>query len=364
MKNKGRNIVLICAAGLLGFTSCKKDQIVIPESNEPVFVTEGTMGGEAFRIVAGDNGAFMHTMTFEENGVDVFSGKLSDGNLSIELGIYDGMLDMPLSQAVVEMLNITPSYSATSTQPLMVLSKSILASMSASQEIESIEWIVDGNNIGTNEASIYEPGLYNVCGHITFMSGGTAYLCNELIVGYTRNANFTIDFSVDQMSGMLTAGIDATPGSQIEFVNWFINDIPVTGNAILQTQLNQNAENLKAEVHFQGDIIRTKVACVSGVNYAHTVNDFTIFETLSTNFTPRDFNIRLRIEEGESIYLSERADNESSTMQITGIEYYGKNSNNKDVYKVSANLNAQVREVTSLKTLPVVFSTTFGVEVP
>ena len=135
MKKTLRNSIILCGIGLLGFTSCKKDVVEIPESNDPIFRTEGTFGSENFEIIAGDNGAYMFTMTEVQNGVNVFSGKISNGNFSVELGIYDGHIDMPAYDALNELLNLTPIFSANDSTPLVTLSKSMLSTMSGSQYI-------------------------------------------------------------------------------------------------------------------------------------------------------------------------------------------------------------------------------------
>ena len=70
---KNINYILI-AISLLVMVSCKKDKIEIPESNEPVFRVYGTFDGDSLTLIAGDDGAYMHTMTKLENGVNIFTG--------------------------------------------------------------------------------------------------------------------------------------------------------------------------------------------------------------------------------------------------------------------------------------------------
>src|SRR5690606_14714908 len=108
-------IGLVCIVA----SSCKKDVIEIPESNTPIFRVEGTMDGESFELIAGDDNVYMHTMTFEENGVSVFSGKIGGDDLSIEIGVYDGNIDFV--SKTPEPTTILPVFSQVSATPLTIL---------------------------------------------------------------------------------------------------------------------------------------------------------------------------------------------------------------------------------------------------
>jgi len=108
MKKIIKSISLIAGIGIILLTSCTKNKIEIPESNDPVFTLEGTFEGDSISLIAGDNNAFMHTMTYNENGVNLYSGQITDGNFSVKLGVYDGYLDFPVNEAVQDIANSTP----------------------------------------------------------------------------------------------------------------------------------------------------------------------------------------------------------------------------------------------------------------
>jgi hypothetical protein len=361
---KGRKSILFCAVGLLALTSCNKDVVEIPESNDPVFRTMGTLGTDPFEIVAGDNGAYMFTMTEVQNGVDVFSGKISDGNFSIELGIYDGMIDKPSHEAVETIMNvISPEFSQVTGAPLVTLSKDELATMAGSQYVDQIVWSIDGIYEDLNEVVITEPGKYHVCADVTFLDGATASICNEVIAGYNLGANFMIDFSVG-LQGLVTASVD-NMGNAMQQVKWFVDENQVGSDDHLETEILSGYHIITAEVQFENGVVRRKSVLVDGSNQQHTVNDFTIFEyQASTTVKPRDFNIRLFVEKNGKKYTTETAKNEDAYLLITGLEYYGKNDAGMDVYKVSADIKAQVREVGTSNTIPMSFTTVFGIEIP
>lgn len=361
MKMLGRKSLVMCAIGMIAFTSCKKDIVEIPESNAPVFATKGVLGMESFEIIAGDNGAFMYTMTQVENGVEVFSGRISNGSLSVEMGIYDGSVDKPAAQPALELGNLTPIFSHVGGEPLITLSKNVLASMSAGQYIETIEWYVDGDHVGTNEAEINSPGKFEVCAEITYLDGEIRMLCNEMIVGYELGANCMIDFSIGSQGG-LTAAID-NMGTSLSQVIWFIDGNQVSENNLLQTNVSSGSHTLSAMVYFTNGVVREKSVLVDGSNWQHACNDFTIFEYQAPSILPRDFNVRLFIEKDGKEYSSELAENENSSIVITGLEFYDENAAGNPVYKVSATVDARVREAGSLKNIPVSFNTIFGIEI-
>lgn len=162
---KGRFLIGFAIVGLLLLQSCSKAQVEVPESNDPVFLIEGVFAGEDFSLVAGDDNAYMFTNTFVINGVNFYSGNISNGNFSIELGVYDGMLDIPNHEPQVELSNLNPIFAQHTPPPITTLSKDMFAN---AQYISQIIWKVDGVQVGIDNAVIHEPGLYDVCAEITF----------------------------------------------------------------------------------------------------------------------------------------------------------------------------------------------------
>ena len=77
MRGRNRYLVGLLAAVVI-LSSCKKDKFDVPESNDPVFVVNGTIDNEAFQLVAGDAGAYMITGTMDINNVDFFYGNLNE----------------------------------------------------------------------------------------------------------------------------------------------------------------------------------------------------------------------------------------------------------------------------------------------
>lgn len=360
------NIYGLVLLSFVWLTSCTKDIVEVPQENDPVFKAEGMFGNDPFSIVAGDDDAYMYTMTSSENNVSIFSGEISNGTFSIRLGLYDGLLDKPSHVVEDDLMNVAPSFARSENEELLVLSKNTMLSLAQSQNINKIEWFVDGAWKATNEYVFYEPGIYNVCAEVYHVGNSSPYtMCDQVIVGYQRHVNCEIEFSVNQM-GQMNAEIDAY-GNTVDFVEWSFNgnSIGSSSSLLSQYQLPMSYGVLSAKVHFSGGFVRTKSVLVNGAYSQLAANDFTIFEEQSNTTVPyRDFNVRLDILKDGKYHTSMICDNTNSQITITGFEYFGKNDNGKDVYKVSAIISAMVKADGSIKSIPVNFSTTFGIEIP
>lgn len=353
---------LLCAVGMLTLGSCTKEVINLPEPNDPVFTLNGTMSGIEFDLIAGDDNAFMHTGTEMVNGVNLFSGELSNGDFSLELGIFDGMVDKPGHITVDEIQNIIPTFSSHGSQPLLVLSKSMLGS---NQVIENVDWYINNTFAGSDEVEIREPGKYSVCAFITFGNGDSNNLCEDIIVGYERNANFSIQyaFQAGQQGGIISANILAVDAG-VESVEWIVDDVSMGSDLTFEAVLDAQSTRVKAIVHFDNGAVREKVVIIDGDNNVYSAKSFSVMEMSSTYEAPnQDFNIRLTIKSNGKTYLSEYANNKNSSLDITGVEFYGKNTEGNDVYKVSGVVNAVVMELVTEKMVSVTFATVFGVEI-
>lgn len=337
--------------------SCKKDTIEIPESNDPVFTVSGNFDGEAFNIVAGDNGAYMNTMTRIENGVNVFSGIITSENFSIEVGVFDGNLDVVSTG--VPTSNIAPIFSSVSTTPIATLSKNVFQN---SSNINYIKWMIDGVDKGTSDVAIYEAGKYNVCAEIHFNDGSQKTLCNELILGFNHNATYHLETTL-----LGNGNIKVHPNNQsnpINSVEWYLNDVLTSFSNTLELNLPAELQKLTAKIHFENGAVKTKSILVNGYNEQKYIEDFSVFETQSEAFTPRDFNVKVIIKKGNETYRSDLANNVSSNLIISDISYFGLNSSGKEVYKITGVLNCKERKVGTTNDSDLKLNFVFGIEIP
>ncbi len=311
-----KHILLLGVTAIMLFSGCKKDTIEIPESNDPVFTAEGTIAGEQFRIVAGDNDAYMHTMTNVENGVNVYSGILSNGDFGVELGVFDGSLALISSQFIVEMAaNSSPVFAGSNGQPLAELNKNLIDDL---QNVHHINWYVNNVFSGVDVAKIEEPGKYDVCANVTFNDMSTASYCNELIIGFDPGANCTIHSNVSVAGELFCSLTDNT--EQVTELSWYLDDVLIGNEIYVDMWVSPEMHNLRAEITFANGVHRTKEVLIDGSQANRDLNDFTIFENNQVDVAPRDFNLKLAIERNGKYYNSILADNSNSTIEITNIE--------------------------------------------
>lgn len=350
-------IYMILTCIILIATSCKKEKIVVPEENEPVFTVEGTFDGDAFSLVAGDDGAYMHTMTQVENGVNVFSGIISNDDLSFEVGVFDGNLDLEVLD--VPSSNIAPIFSSISTTPIATLSKNVFQNAS---NINYIRWFVNGDDRGINNVPIYEAGKYNICAEIHFNDGISKTLCNDLILGFNHNA--TYDVATEMLGNGVVKISTQNASNTISSVDWYLNDVMVESADTIELNLGSTLQKITAKVHFQNGVVKTKSILVNGYDYQKKIEDFSVFETQSEGVTPRDFNLRVIVRKLSDVYRSDLAFNISSKVYISDISYFGLNDAGKNVYKITGTISCKQRKVgTSIDAnLDVKF--VFGVEIP
>lgn len=341
-------------------SSCEKHNIVVPQSNDPVFTAKGTIDAAEFELVAGDDNAFMFTSIENEHGVPVYTGNLSNGNLSIELGIYGGLVDIPIHK-VLNSFPAQHNYSRKSTSPLAILSKESFPNVDV---IDHVIWEIDGETQASNTVTIYDPGKYQVCANIVFVDQSSSVLCSELILGYARHANFTIKHFLNQ-NGTLSAWVE-DPQVEIEKINWYLDDVLISSESeISYPQLSNSNHVLRADVNFANGVKRSKNMLVDGGLTGKFIDDLTFFETGTLSLLNRDFNIRLKLEQDGVTYSTDQTNNSMNTVSFSDITYYSKDANGNDVFKVKAHIAATVLDVQNVNgSKSLEFDTTFGIAIP
>lgn len=353
-------MAFVAVAGGFLISSCDKHSIDLPQSNDPVFRANGTIDSDEFELVAGDNNAFMFTSMQTENNVPVFTGELSNGDLAIEIDIYDGLVDIP-DHSIINSLPSQHAFSRISTSPIATLSKDAFPN---ADMINQVTWTVDGGAPVLNDMVITEPGKYQVCAEIIFWDGSSSTLCSELILGYKRHANFHIKHFLNQ-NGSLTAYVD-DPQVAIERIRWYIdNEYVSDASQMLFTGLSPENHILRAEVLFVNGVKRSKNMIVDGSLSGKFIDDLTFFETGTLSLINRDFNIRVKLTENGTVFTSDRMNNSLNAVTFEDISYFGKDGNGNDVFKVKAHINANVTDVQNVNgSRELSFDTTFGIAIP
>lgn len=344
---------------LVGLTlfACKKEVLEIPESETPVFRADGTINGEPFSIIAGDNDAYMHTKSRKERGVDVYGGQLSNETLSIEMEIYDGNIDVTDLSSIASMPK-SLKFVKYQAEPILILNKNLFEN---SDVIEAINWTIDDTIVATNTYQIYDPGKYSVCGEFHFIDGMQKTICEDLTIGYKHNAHATISV-VENQQGIMDGWM--TPiGSEIESIRWYNNNSLFCYYPSWSTQINDDFQNLEVHVQFANGAQKVMRTVFDGANYARNIQSLSIFEAQVAEQFERDFDIRLKVLQNGTEYISDFADNSQSSVTILGVEYYGKNDAGNETYKIDAEVSAKIQENENSSPKVINFTTTFGFEV-
>lgn len=341
----------------IGFSSCKKEKVEDPlDENTPVFSATGTIGTESFSVHAGLDNFFMNTSSNSVNGVDFYSGKLGDGNFELEMGIYDGNIDINSSNFYQE-LPENLSFAMEPLEPLAFLSKDLLPN---NMFIEEIKWYIDGLFAGLNNVTISKPGKYNVCALVTFTDGTYGNLCNEMILGYTENASCQILHYLTP-EGELQVWVEEDQ-ELVQTVKWFVDGQFVSDDTELMYSTDEENHTVKAEIVFQNGVQRVKSILIDGSLSGKFIDDFTVFEN-SANAVSWDFRAYISLKKDGKQYISSNTPNQLSSVHILSITYFGKNSAGKSVFKIIVDVSCQLKEISTNEILPFICSTEFGIEI-
>lgn len=341
---------------LLFFTvflaSCNKEIEEIPESNAPLFVLSGQLGEENIEFIAGDNGAVFSNSISTINGVSYYGGTLSQDGTEIELGMYRGNNDLP-EFTLNEVLNLNSlQFAVLPTAPLFEMKREYFSNES---NIKEIKWYVDGEYAGTNTLKILEPGKYNVCAQILYANKYSSEICNEIIVGYTRKNELSLDFSLDG-NNQITSWVE-TDG-EVSGIKWYLNEQLLSEEMTLSTILPAAFNQLRAEITFADGSRRIRNVMVDGTHSECSIEDFAKIEKYDN--LSWDYKLRLNIKHNGKEYSSMNVDNSSGSVQVNSIKYYGVDPKGNPVYLLKGVLNAKVKTKTTNDILDVKLNISWG----
>ena len=355
MKKRFLTLLLLTFIALV--SSCKKEVVEAPlTETEPVFRVDGTIGDDDFSFVAGKDNFFMNTMRETFHGIDFYSGRLSDGVSELEMGIYQGNNDIPanvFSQSIPDFTSVAMD----PMQPLAYLTKDVFPN---SMLIQEVKWFVDDVFVGVNSITLNEPGKFNVCAVVTFNDGSVSSLCNEMIVGFNKHA-------IGQIRHLLTSNGELQTWIEedivpVQSINWFVDGVYATNAFKLDQYISEENHLITAEIIFANGVKRKKSVLIDGTNNGFFIDDFSFFESYLSSFY-WDFKTAISLKINGKQYDSKNAPNQLSTVHINEINYFGKNTAGKSVFKISADVTCNLREAGSNIVFPFQCSTVFGIEI-
>ena len=347
---------IICLLALLA-VSCKKQEIIPPPSdNAPVFMANGTFGGMNIALNAGDDGALMTSYIDKINKVDVYRGALGNDNLKIEMGIFSGNVDM-LDPPAPDLSSITKLYFAQqSFEPLLTLSSTQFTNHDL---INKITWYINGTPTSSDQLNIYAPGKYEICAHVLFNDGTLKMLCNEAIVGFKSNADFRLNFFVNQ-EGKFKGWLDPK-SAVIQSAKWYQDDVLMNETPSLEFDMTPGLHTMKAVVVFENGVTRTHSVVIDGDLAGRYIEDFTK-DTPGTAFK-WDYMSMIKLTRNGEVFISGTAPNDDNKIVVDEIKYHGLNADGIPVYILKGKLTANLRNTTTLEVLPLQLNVSFGLAV-
>lgn len=347
---------------LLSFVTlqaCKKEIIPPPASNDPVFTALGTFGNNIIQLNAGDEGVVMVSEVETIHNIPFYKGILGNGSTEIELGIFPGNLDIE-NAATPDFLNVSEiNLVYLDGNPIVEIFKDSLPNQEA---ILSIAWTVT-DNTGTsqpmtNNLSISKPGKYNVCALVTFNDFSTSTICNELLVGFQKNADFTLNFYHGQTNNV-QAWIDETVGV-LQSVNWYDNGTFVGSSSDLNLTIDSNNHLIRAEVLFTNGVKMNRTILIDGSLNGKNFADFTYL--INPNIEPWDFKAKVKVKKDGITYFSENTPNATNKITIQEAKYHGISPQGKQVYLIKGIIQSDLKSASGI-VLPLSLQVSLGIAV-
>lgn len=335
------------------FAACKKKIVEIPDSNEPIFTVSGTIGNDSVNFIVGDDNSVFSSYMSSFNGVDLYSGKLSNENTEIEIGLFAGDNDFQ-NIKIDSLLNLKNiDLAALVSNTIFEIKK---GQFSNQENIKEIKWYLNGEYSGTNYLKIVTPGKYDLCAHITYSNLQTAEVCNEILVGFRRNTSFNLDFNINS-NNQLSSWIEPT-GVPISSINWYLDDNFIANSLQLNTTLSNEIQVLKAEISFADGSKRTRSVIVDGTHSNLSIEDFAQNENESN--LQWDYNLKVVIKHLGDEYNSLFTNNSANKLVVNSITYMGIDANSNPIYIVKGVLTSKLLSKVTNEILDVNLNISWG----
>lgn len=255
---------------VLVLSACKKTDIPdIHDAEAPIFIVEGTLGDETIELQAGIKGAYMSTEVETFNNLPLFTGKLGTKTDYVQIQLFTSNVDIPSKVGKFNPLDKFTIGQPYGEEPLLKIAKEEFYNY---ELISTINWAVNGTLQEGSTLELFEPGSYDICAEVVFNTGEKATTCNNVIVGFTQNAELEIDYEIEGGNAHFSLPFV----TEINTVKWYINNQEVsTETDFFSTNLPEKF-TLKAEAQFQNGAQLSKEIFLDRVNGEHLIEDFTL----------------------------------------------------------------------------------------
>lgn len=345
---------------LMVIASCKKEDLK-PDtdadlSETPVFKVQGTIDGSPVEFLAGVDGMYLSTYSYQVNGVDKFCGSLTDGDNYVKVGVFNGNLGAP--QLVPFPAMNTIGFTSPFLFPLIKINTEAMVNGSY---VTQLNFVVDGESVG-NQLILSDAGKYEVCAEITFYDGTQRTVCNTLILGYNDLAPYELKHFCD-LDGNVKAWVDTD--QSLTGVQWFVDGELYSEDELLEISFGQvgGVHTLMSRATFANGVVRDHTVLVDGSGSARFFEDIYRYKVAINSNVLRDFKATLDLKVNGQQYTNvSYAVN--SCINVDDISYFGKNAAGKDVYMIKGSIQVPVRNVQTQEQVNADLSIVFGLERP
>jgi hypothetical protein len=334
--------------------SCKKELDEIPESNSPIFSISGHIDETSIDEVVDENRANFVSNFDNVNGVRFFKGTMINTDYELEIGFFDGNLDKS-SLSLNDLKNLPQLFFMNQTSSDLFYANKYY--FNNPQYISTIEWFVDNIYYSSNTISIKNPGRYTICAKVTYTDQTQTTICNDLILGYKKNAVFSLEYDLDPNNNLLAWIYE--DNSPISSVVWYIDGVFECDCLYLNKQLDDQIHEIKAEISFQNGTKRNRTILVDGNENKHSLIDFAFLENLSD--ITNDYKSKVTYRENGIEFRSDVITNSQNKFQLNDIFYVGKDENQNDVYCLKGNIQALLKSLSTNETKSINLDVSWGV---
>lgn len=335
-----RITTLLCIS-LLVLSSCNKKELPdISGAESPVFTSSGFIGEHKVDLKAGENEAILNTEIDSWNNVEYSTGTILKNEQSLSVSLFNHDVDIPALEHNFKELNSYPLANEILGLSLFNIEKSYFEN---STFIQYIKWKVDGVEQTSDILVIEEPGRYEVCAEVHFENNFVETTCNEIIVGYKRNADFQLKWDFVANDNVL-ASIE-TSNNTVAEIAWYKNNELISNELEYLDTLQEDQFYLSAEVKFEnGAKYKRNVFINRGQSY-FSIEDWGR-KDLST-MLKWDNNISVKYEKNGTVYQSVQTPENDAIFNVDEISEYENDELNSQIKLVKGKLIAPFKNTTT-----------------
>ncbi len=338
--------------------ACKKKEIVVlPSSNSPVFSLQGVINGQPVAYQAGDLGMTLQTEIEMHNGVQFSYGKFSNGTTSFKLGIFDNRVTIPGVQCPL-MVGDSLFFAQKQIEDLAFLSPNLLSN---GLKITHIDWYANTVFLGSNNVHITEPGVYDICGIFTFENGAQKTVCNRMFLGFETDVDFTVRHFLSDY-GDLKLWIEGNT-QPIDSIQWLIDDELVWTGETCSQNIDLDQKMVRAKVYYSNGKIHDKTILVDGSFNGLFVEDFSAFQVPQPDVNWNKA-VGLEIEMGGVMYSSFDVSNYKGSMVVKGVDNYIHPVSGAQMLRILADVDAKLKSSTTGQTMSAILRINFAITKP